>query len=192
MPNKLLVKTEKPSFLAVSLADWHVAAMRPSSPFLVNRLLKRMGPKTASAVVELGPGDGVATRAVLNLMPTGSRYLAIELNREFASHLAGWDDPRLMVVHDDARNLRPILDRASLGPLDAVIASIPFTYLGAEERRRLVVDACAALKPGGRMIVFHQHTPIMAPYLKEAFGRVRTEFELMNFLPCWMMTAVKV
>ncbi|MFA6603229.1 MAG: rRNA adenine N-6-methyltransferase family protein [Patescibacteria group bacterium] len=179
------------SFTKRYLRDPRVAALSPSSKPVICRILKHLPLENISTLVELGPGDGVATKQILAGLKSDARVLAIETNAVFAADLQAWGDKRLKVVLDDARRLLPCLAENNISAPDAIIASIPFTYLSREERRELVADAKTALKPGGIMIIFHQYSPLMAPYLKEAFGKVNVEFEPLNIFPCFVMTAVK-
>jgi phospholipid N-methyltransferase len=178
-----------PKFFREFLRDRHVAALRPSSHHLIRRLLRHVDATRTATVVELGPGSGVATRPLLRHLGADARYVAIERNPRFAAVLEKEDDPRLEIVRGDARNMAALLDQTGLDSADAVIASIPFTYLDNESRERLVRDVATLLAPEGIFVIFHQHTPLMAPYLKRRFREVRTEFEPRNFLPCFLITA---
>jgi phospholipid N-methyltransferase len=142
-------------------------------------------------VVELGPGPAVATKPILASLDKRARYLVVESNPIFVSHLRKIGDTRLEVVEGDARKLKQLLTERGIRAADAIIASIPFTYLTPADRTALVSAAYDSLRPGGDFIVFHQYSPLMAKYLKKKFGKVHTEFELFNVLPCFLMHAKK-
>ncbi len=178
---------KKRSFFGQYLSDHDIAAVSPSSSHLIRRLIRHLDPANSRIVVELGPGDGAATKALLAAMPKDSRYLAIEKNHDFAADLAGLGDPRLDIIEGDARRLQDILKEKGIGSVDAVIASIPFTYLNKAERRALVRSVKMLLKPEGRFVIFHQYSPLMVPYVKQAFGRVKVEFEPLNLFPCFLI-----
>lgn len=180
----------RPKFFLEYLRDLKVAAIAPSSAFLVRRLLRRLDPSRRHLVLELGPGDGVATSAVLAALPADARLVAVERNPHFAAALKQWTDPRLTALEGDARAAGQL---GKLGPnqVDAVLASIPFTYLNKADRAALTATAKRLLKPGGIFIVFHQYSPLMLPYMKKEFGNVTAEFEPLNVFPCFLMTATK-
>ncbi len=178
---------KKRSFLGQFLGDRDVAAVSHSSSYLIRRLLGHLDPANTRLLVELGPGDGVATKALLAVLPKDARLLAIEKNPGFAADLAVLGDPRLEVIQGDARRLQEILNEKGIGSADAVIASIPFTYLSRSERHALVRSAKMLLKPEGRFIIFHQYSRLMAPYVRQAFPRVRIEFEPLNIFPCFLI-----
>lgn len=178
-------------FFSEFIADPHVAAVGPSSAHLIERVASALGPSGIRSLVELGPGDGAATFPLLSRMPQDAKYYAIERNPHFVSALQRVADPRLEVIRDDAERLRETMRRRDVAAVDAVIASIPFTYLSKTARDRVVGETRALLKHGGTFIVFHQYTPLMLPVIKRHFGKVRTQFEVRNVFPCFVMSANK-
>lgn len=180
---------KKVSFFREFLKDRHVAAVSPSSPHLMKRLLKRIDPAAVSLLVELGPGDGVAMRAILPRLGKDARYVAIERNPSFAAALQDVD-PRATVIQGRAQDLEKLLP-GDVGRADAVIASIPFTYLKKDERDAVVASAKRMLRPGGTFVVFHQYSPLMVPYLAKRFEEVHVEFEALNVFPCFLMAVTK-
>lgn len=182
---------KKVSFLKEFLKDHYVAAVQPSSPHLMRRLLKRLDLDAAKLVIELGPGDGVAMRAILPKLAADARYVAIERNANFVAALRGGGlDARATLLEGRAQELDRMLP-GDVGKADAVIASIPFTYLKKDERRTVLAAVKKMLRPGGMFVIFHQYTPLMVPYLAKEFDEVKVEFEALNILPCFMMTVRK-
>lgn len=182
---------EKIGFFRESIRDRHVAAVLPSSNHLVQRLMRHLDFSGIRTLVELGPGNGAATAGILKRLTPQARHLAVERNPHFAAALKRVDDPRLQVIEGDARELDALLDANGVNQADAVIASIPFTYLTDAERRDLVRQVKARLRPGGRFVVFYQHWPLMYPYLRREFSQVRVDYEPLNFLPCFLFSCTK-
>ncbi|MEY4744223.1 MAG: hypothetical protein RL272_168 [Candidatus Parcubacteria bacterium] len=183
-------RKRKISFFREFLADRNVAAVQPSSPHLMRRLLKRLDADDIRLLVELGPGDGVAMRAILPKLAADARYVAIERNPNFVAALKKDLDPRATVIQGRAQDLEAILPD-DVGRADAVIASIPFTYLKKDERRAVVAAAKRMLRQGGTLVVFHQYSPLMLPYLAKEFEEVNVEFEALNVFPCFLMSVKK-
>ncbi|NBO64446.1 MAG: methyltransferase type 12, partial [Acidobacteria bacterium] len=107
-----------------------VGAVIPSSSFLERRLVRAAGVEEASCVVELGPGTGGTTRALLKAMRADSSLLAIELNSNFLARLArGIDDPRLFLQLGSAENLADFVAGRKLPAPEVILSGIPFSTL---------------------------------------------------------------
>ncbi len=180
----------KQSYAKEFLKDHSVAAISASGPHLLKRLAKNLDLAHIRMLVELGPGDGVATHALLPKLAADARYLAIEYNTNFFAHLQTVTDPRFSVMRGRAQDITHIV-ASDVGRVDAIIASIPFTYLSKTERTQLMADAHRMLRQGGQLIIFHQYSPLMVPYLAKQFGKVHVEFEPLNIFPCFVMSVTK-
>ena len=63
------------------------ASVVPSSRFLAEAMVEPLPLHAAKVVVELGPGTGVMTRELLQLVPDGCQVLAFEINPQFIEYL---------------------------------------------------------------------------------------------------------
>ncbi len=177
-----------PGYIRQYVADPHVGALHPSSRFLVRRLLGCLRPERIRTLVEFGPGPGIATFAVLRALPEDARYVAIETNPVFLAALkAAAADPRLRVIDGDACAVREILAGQGIETVDAVIASIPFSFLKKDRREALLDDVLGLLCDGGDFVIFHQFTTLMRAPMRERFPRVRVLFEPRNIMPCFLI-----
>src|SRR5688572_21668905 len=91
-----------------------VASIVPSSRFLTRRLAGFVTSGRPQVVVELGPGVGGTTRALLEALPEESRLLAIEINPDFIPRLRSESDPRLIVHSGCAEKIRETLEQYGL------------------------------------------------------------------------------
>lgn len=179
---------QKSGYIRQYVADKDVGALHPSSRFLVRRLMGCLRPERTRTMVELGPGPGIATFPILGALPDSARYIAIEKNPAFLAALRTTaSDERLRVIEGDACDVREILAGLGVGTADAVIASIPFSFLKKEQRERLVDDVDAVLADDGDFVIFHQFSRLMLPLVKERFARVRVLFEPRNIMPCFLI-----
>jgi len=178
---------DSPSYVRQFAADRDVAALHASSRFLVRRLMRCLPKEGIRTIVELGPGPGVATRPILSSIPPDARYLAIEKNPDFLETLGAITDPRFTVVEGDARDMKAILDARGVTRADAVIASIPFSFLAEGERAALVASVWSLLSENGDFVIFHQFTRKMRPFLEKRFPYVRVQFEPRNIFPCFLL-----
>lgn len=116
------------AFVQEALADFHAtASIIPSSRYLARAMVKPLPLEEAEVVVEFGPGTGVMTRQLLEMVPTDVRVLAFEINPRFVNYLrTEIDDPRLEVVAAGAENAGAELRRRGYRRIDAVLSSLGF------------------------------------------------------------------
>src|SRR5258705_5203082 len=83
-----------------------VGWMLPSSPFVVDSVLKQVDWEAARVIVEYGPGVGTFTTSVLERMRPDATLIALETNPEFFQFLNGsFRDPRLRLVQESAAEI---------------------------------------------------------------------------------------
>jgi phosphatidylethanolamine/phosphatidyl-N-methylethanolamine N-methyltransferase len=159
-----------------------VGSLIPSSRFLERRLVQAADVGSARLVVELGPGTGGTTRALLAALPANAKLLAIELNARFATMLRAERDPRLIVYEGSAADLADVRSAHGLGEADAVISGIPFSTMPPELARRIMSEVWASLAPGGRLVAYQVRSRV-ADYGRETFGEPQLQYELRNAPP---------
>jgi phospholipid N-methyltransferase len=168
-----------------------VASVVPSSVFLEARVVQAADLAQARCVVELGPGTGGTTRALLRALPPQARLLAIEVNPGFCGRLRRLiDDPRLVVHAGSAESLAEALRRRGLPPPDVVVAGIPFSTLPRESAERIAEAIHANLAPGGRVVAY-QWRPRVAGYLAPLLGPPRAAWEWRSLPPMRVFVWVK-
>ena len=126
-----------------------VSAPTPSSPALAAVIAGEVDPVLDGLVVELGPGTGVVTKALLDRGIAPARLLAIE-NNEFFVNLLARDLPRVRVIHGDAMEFEHYLPRQA--KIAAVVSGLPLLNF-APGRRRALIERALSLQPsGGRFV----------------------------------------
>ena len=154
-----------------------------SSQALVRRLVDGSPWQRCHTVLELGPGVGTITAALLDRLPADARLLAIETNPEFVEELdRSLPDPRLLTVLGSAADLRRALRLHGIGRLDGAISGIPFSTMPPPLRAAIVGAVADALSPSGEFVVY-QHSTLMLPLLRERFDAVLCEREWRNPVP---------
>jgi len=124
-----------------------VGSVVPSSRFLERRLIENCGIGEARLVVELGPGTGGTTRAIMRAMPKDAHLLAIEINPQFAALLESASDPRLTAYHGSAEQIREALAANDLGAPDVVVSGIPFSTISPSLGRNIINEVWQSLPP---------------------------------------------
>ena len=168
-----------------------VASMVPSSHWLEQRVVRAAGLSQARCVIELGPGTGGTTRALLRAMPAQARLLAIELNPGFQAHVRKVvRDPRLHVELGSAEDIGAFLAARRLPAADAVISGIPFSTMPFEVGDRIAQAVAQHLAPGGRFVAYQWAAAVAertTPYL----GAPHVQFEALNIPPMRVYTWTK-
>ncbi len=159
-----------------------VATICPSSPFLTRHLADRECVRDADRIVELGPGTGGTTRALLSQMKPGSRLLSIEKTEAFADVLKEICDSRLHVELADACDLIEVVNQHRFSKADVVLSGIPFSALPSENAARIVQSIYDVLNPGGTFIAYQLRSDIL-DYVEPIFGAAKTESVAVNLPP---------
>jgi len=162
-----------------------VASIVPSSRFLEQRIVKLAALQSATTIVELGPGTGGTTRAILRAMPREARLLGVEINPGFQALLGRIDDPRFSVHSGSAAQLREAIAARGLPAPQAIISGIPFSTMGPAVAREVADAIAAALAPGGRFVAY-QFTGRVRKFCRPHLGPGRVELELLNIPPLWV------
>jgi phospholipid N-methyltransferase len=166
-----------------------VGSVVPSSRFLERRLVRIADIASSNVVVELGPGTGGTTRAILRALPTHGRLLAIEIDPEFAALLRReCHDPRLIVHQGSAEHIRATLAAHGVLRADAVISGIPFSTMPEPLGEWIIREVHDALAPGGRFVAY-QFRDRVAELGRSVFGPPDVDLEPLNMPPvrvyCW-------
>ncbi|MAE95189.1 MAG: methyltransferase type 12 [Deltaproteobacteria bacterium] len=160
-----------------------VGSVIPSSRFLERRVVRAADLAEARVVVELGPGTGGSTRALLKAMPKAATLLAIEINPDFARLLREKNrDPRLVVHEGSAEQIREALAAHGLLGADVIVSGIPFSTMPPLLGRGIIEEVHAALSPGGRFVAYQVRDKVHELGVP-VFGRARVQTELRNVPP---------
>jgi phosphatidylethanolamine/phosphatidyl-N-methylethanolamine N-methyltransferase len=126
----------------------------PSGPHLAAAVAQQIDPAAGGLVVELGPGTGAVTAAILRRGVAPSRLLAVESDPTFAAAL-GEAFPAVTIVRGDAFDLTRLLRaRGHAEPLAAIVCGLPVLNRPVAVRRKLLADAIRLLAPGSPFIQF--------------------------------------
>ncbi len=182
---------EKPRDEVRFLRSWidkplMVGAVAPSSPELARRMASFVDPERPGLVVELGPGTGVVTEALLARGITPERIVGIEYDGDFF-RLLRQRHPGVHFVHGDAYRMRhavaPFFD-ATLGrPIAAVVSSLPLFTRPLSDRIRLLDESLALMAPGAPFIQFSYALVPPVPRSAGRFDLERTGWVVRNLPP---------
>ena len=169
-------------FLAFLKHPLQVGSIIPSSRYLVDRIVDAAGIDSAGTIVELGPGIGCVTRAILKTAPADAKLLTVEVNTSLHSLVRGIEDKRLIAHRGDANHLSEILSNYGLGAPEVVISGIPFSTMSMQTGSRILEQISSLLAPGGRFVAY-QLSKRVAVLNRPIMGAEHVELELFNIPP---------
>lgn len=157
-------------------------AVAPSGRALSRLMASFADPEDSRPVLELGPGTGVVTTALIERGIASERIVAVEFNPDFCDLLAS-RFPGVTVIRGDAYDLDGALCETSPGPFSTVISSLPLLNRPPAVRHSFIEAALNRLPPGGCLIQFSYS---LAPPVKPVAGRftaTRSKWVMMNLPP---------
>lgn len=140
------------SFLrAWTLAPFRVGSVTPSSPSLSALITREIGPETGP-VLELGPGTGPFTRALLARGVREQDLTLVEADPDFALLLTR-RFPAARILEMDAVGLRnmPLFDGPVAG---AAVSGLPFRLISPRKTYAILEGVFANLRPGAALYQF--------------------------------------
>ncbi len=160
-----------------------VGSFIPSSRWVERRITRAADLAHAKLAIELGPGTGGTTKALLAAMAPDANLLAIEINPGFCDLIErSIDDPRLIVHQGSAAQIPEALVKHDLGAPDVVLSGIPFSTMQKELGLAILHSVRASLAPGGRFVAY-QFRDVVHTLGKQVFGPATTQLELLNMPP---------
>jgi phosphatidylethanolamine/phosphatidyl-N-methylethanolamine N-methyltransferase len=149
----------------------HMGAVMPSGRLLARTMAQYVDIESDGPVIELGPGTGAITSALLHRGVDQKRLVLVEYNSGFCALLRD-RYPQAKVVHGDAYTLRDTLWNVLGAPASAIVSGLPLVTKPMSTRLKLIRDAFGALGPGAPFVQF---TYSVAPPIPKSLPGVSTE-----------------
>jgi phosphatidylethanolamine/phosphatidyl-N-methylethanolamine N-methyltransferase len=149
----------------------HMGAVMPSGRVLARTMAQYVDINSSGPVVELGPGTGAITSALIERGVDQKRLVLVEYNPGFCALLRD-RYPLAKVVQGDAYALRDSLWNVLSAPASAVVSGLPLVTKPMLTRLKLIRDAFVALSPGAPFVQF---TYSVAPPIPKSLPGVSTE-----------------
>ena len=157
-------------------------ALSPSGRQLARYMALQVDPASTGPVIELGPGTGPVTRALVHRGIDEARLVLVEYDADFCKLLAA-RYPRAKIVQGDAYDLARTLAGVLNGPAAAVVSSLPLLLRSEPERLALLSDAFGMLAPAAPFIQFTYGLKSPIARLAEAGG---APFHSRRSKPIWL------
>jgi phosphatidylethanolamine/phosphatidyl-N-methylethanolamine N-methyltransferase len=149
----------------------HMGAVMPSGRMLARTMAQYVDVNSKGPVIELGPGTGAITNALIEHGIDQKRLVLVEYNPGFCALLRD-RYPHAKVVQGDAYTLRDSLWEVMSVPASAVVSGLPLVTKPMLTRLKLIREAFLALAPGAPFVQF---TYSVAPPIPKSLPGVSTE-----------------
>lgn len=161
-----------------------IGAILPSGRPLARAMARWLPNDKNAFALELGPGTGSVTEALLRHGLREDRLIAVEKSPKMAELLRG-HFPRAKIITGDAFQLDEVLDR-HLRPTDkvgVVFCSLPLRNFRPELADGLARKIRMLLPPGGRLIQYTYRIASSPPRASHHFKRVASKVVWFNVPP---------
>ncbi len=159
-----------------------VGAVLPTSSITARRMASVINPDSGLPVLELGPGTGVITKAILKRGVRPEKLWSIEYSADFVEHLRQ-EFPGINLVHGDAFDLDASLGKHRDLVFDSVISAVPLLSFPVEKRISFVEDIMDRLPPGRPMVQITYGPLSPVPGRRGNFTVEHHDFVFRNFPP---------
>jgi phosphatidylethanolamine/phosphatidyl-N-methylethanolamine N-methyltransferase len=148
-----------------------VGAVTPSSKALARTMAAYIDPAAPGPIIELGPGTGPITEALVAQGIDPGRLVLVEFDATFCRLLRA-RYPSATVVQGDAYGLKRILGNFLREPAAAVVSGLPLFTKPLRVRLRLLFEAFGLMLPGAPFVQFTYNA--LAP-MPTRLDRVRVQ-----------------
>jgi phosphatidylethanolamine/phosphatidyl-N-methylethanolamine N-methyltransferase len=128
-------------------------AVTPSGKALARTMASYVDPRRRGPIVELGPGTGPVTDALVRRGIEQERLVLVEYNPDFCKLLAR-RFPRATIVQGDAYDIRETLAEVVREPCAGIVSSLPLFTKPVEQRHALLAEAQDLMHPGAPFVQF--------------------------------------
>ena len=124
-----------------------VGSIVPTSTIAARRMASVVNPDSGLPVLELGPGTGVITRAILARGVKPENLYSIEYSDDFVRHLTA-QFPGVNIIKGDAFDLDATLGDKRGMMFDSVVSGVPLLNFPVAQRIRYIEDLLGRIPPG--------------------------------------------
>jgi phosphatidylethanolamine/phosphatidyl-N-methylethanolamine N-methyltransferase len=146
----------------------HVGAVMPSSKNLARTMAQFVDPDASGPIIELGPGTGAITNALIERGVDPAQLVLVEYNPGFCALLRD-RYPTATVVQGDAYSLRESVGSVLKTAASAIVSGLPLVTRPMRHRVKLLREALALSNPGSPFIQF---TYSVAPPIPKSLSGV--------------------
>jgi phosphatidylethanolamine/phosphatidyl-N-methylethanolamine N-methyltransferase len=176
------IEDEVRFFKTWAVSPLKIGSVTPTSRALAALMVKHAHPDSRGYVLELGPGTGVVTEALIDYGIPQERIVSVEYDKGFC-RLLRERFPRVQVVRGDALDLDKALAEFRGIRFSAAISGLPLLNLPKAKRAPYLESVLDRLVPGG---VVSQLSYSLTPPQEAIPGRLtvaKSKWVTLNFPP---------
>ncbi len=166
-----------------------VGAILPSSNHLADKMVETIDFKSASHIMEYGPGTGAFTDKILKRRKSDTIILLFECNEVFYSLLQEKykKELNLYIINDSAEHIEKYMARYHIPWVDYIVSGLPFTSLPQTVSANILKQTKLHLRQDGRFILF-QYTLFKKKLIEQYFNNIAITRELRNMPPAYVFS----
>lgn len=157
-------------------------AVMPSSKFLAKAMAQQVDPRIEGPVVEIGPGTGPVTEALIKRGVAPERLVLVEFNPDFVQ-LLRQRYPKATVIQGDAYRLGELLTDKLPAPAAAIVSSLPLFTKPPQQRLSFLRQAFTLMAPRAPFIQFTYAVVPPIPERGQGYTSKPTSWILLNVPP---------
>lgn len=160
----------------------NTGAILPTSMIAARSMASLVNPASNLPCLELGPGTGVITRAILERGVLPSKLISVEFCAEFHARLM-LDLPQVNFIHGNAFELDATLGENRSLEFDCVISGIPLLNFPVSDRVELIEDLLDRVPAGRPVVQFSYGLASPVPARTGSFEVIHHDFVMRNVPP---------
>jgi phospholipid N-methyltransferase len=130
-----------------------VGALTASSRALAEAMVAGVDLERPGRIVELGPGTGVFTGAIVERLGPATQFLAVDIDAAFVRQIQKrWPDVECVCA--SAERLDALVQDRGMLPIDHIVSGLPFVSLPPPMTRQILENVACVLRPGGTFTTF--------------------------------------
>jgi phosphatidylethanolamine/phosphatidyl-N-methylethanolamine N-methyltransferase len=164
-----------------------VGSIIPTSSITARRMASVVDPASGLPVLELGPGTGVITKAILATGLAREKLISVEFSTDFYNHLVERFHG-VNFINGDAFDLDKTLGELRDTTFDSVVSAVPLLNFPMHRRVSMIEDLLTRI-PVGRPIVqisYGPLSPVVA--MPDRYQISHLDFVVRNIPPAQLWT----
>ena len=164
-----------------------VGTIFPSSKFIIEKMVAPINFEKKLTILELGSGNGVITKQLLEKMSSDSQLICFETNKKFYQELKKINNEKMILINNSAEKMKSYLNEFEIEKVDYIVSSVPLVSLPKETTNKILSVSVEILGKSGKLIQL-QYTKLLDKKLKSYYNQIDIQFTPKYYLPAFIYT----